>query len=312
MAAAYAVGDLYASVPDDDWGRKGIRSDGSVFNLASLGPLPPPRHRAPPARRGDAGRAGHRRLPTTRTPSDYAAGTSAMPDEVTAHLDRFVDLVGTEARVLEIGIGPGRDAVALEQIGLSVRRTDISPGFVERLPRRRASSPTSSTRSATTSPTRCAAGRRTTASGPTPRCCTSVATPADRARAGSRPSPGPAAPLHLTLKEGDGARWSVHGHVGAPRFFTFWREDAAARRTSPQAGWVVDERAARREHARRPAERVVARGLRDPGLERGVRHTELWARMEAALGAGYARHWASQTVLASSAGGRPRRRSTRA
>jgi hypothetical protein len=28
-----------------------------------------------------------------------------------------------------------------------------------------------------------------------------------------------------------------------------------------------------------------------------MRHTEFWARMEAALGAGYARHWASQTVL---------------
>jgi hypothetical protein len=29
-----------------------------------------------------------------------------------------------------------------------------------------------------------------------------------------------------------------------------------------------------------------------------MRHTEFWARMEAALGAGYARHWASQTVIA--------------
>jgi hypothetical protein len=29
-----------------------------------------------------------------------------------------------------------------------------------------------------------------------------------------------------------------------------------------------------------------------------MRHTEFWARMEAALGAGYARHWAGQTVLA--------------
>ena len=28
-----------------------------------------------------------------------------------------------------------------------------------------------------------------------------------------------------------------------------------------------------------------------------MRHTEFWARMEAALGAGYARHWASQTVI---------------
>ena len=36
-----------------------------------------------------------------------------------------------------------------------------------------------------------------------------------------------------------------------------------------------------------------------------MRHTELWARMEAALGAGYARHWARQTVLASLDGRTP-------
>ena len=29
-----------------------------------------------------------------------------------------------------------------------------------------------------------------------------------------------------------------------------------------------------------------------------MRHTEFWSRMESALGAGYARHWASHTVLA--------------
>lgn len=29
-----------------------------------------------------------------------------------------------------------------------------------------------------------------------------------------------------------------------------------------------------------------------------MRDTEFWARMQAALGAGYARHWASQTVIA--------------
>ena len=36
-----------------------------------------------------------------------------------------------------------------------------------------------------------------------------------------------------------------------------------------------------------------------------MRHTELWARMEAALGAGYARHWASATVLAELGGRTP-------
>lgn len=36
-----------------------------------------------------------------------------------------------------------------------------------------------------------------------------------------------------------------------------------------------------------------------------MRHTEFWARMEAALGAGYARHWASQTVLGELDGSTP-------
>ena len=36
-----------------------------------------------------------------------------------------------------------------------------------------------------------------------------------------------------------------------------------------------------------------------------MRHTEFWSRMEAALGAGYARHWASQTVLAELGGRTP-------
>lgn len=36
-----------------------------------------------------------------------------------------------------------------------------------------------------------------------------------------------------------------------------------------------------------------------------MRHTELWARMEAALGAGYARHWARQTVLTELGGRTP-------
>ena len=34
-----------------------------------------------------------------------------------------------------------------------------------------------------------------------------------------------------------------------------------------------------------------------------MRHTEFWARMESALGAGFALHWAQQTVL-SDLGGR--------
>ena len=148
VASAYAVGDVYASVPDDDWGRKGIRSDGSVFNIASLGRyhLHDIEHHlhdvAPLAERVTIDSYD-------AYADEYAAGTSAMPDEVTDNVNHFVDLVGTEARVLEIGSGPGRDALALEQIGLSVRRTDISAGSSS-TSGSPVTSPTSSTRSATT------------------------------------------------------------------------------------------------------------------------------------------------------------------
>ena len=37
VAAAYAVGDLYASVPPLSWHRRGVRSDGSEFTVESLG-----------------------------------------------------------------------------------------------------------------------------------------------------------------------------------------------------------------------------------------------------------------------------------
>ena len=46
---------------------------------------------------------------------------------------RFAATLGAGARVLEIGSGPGRDALALEAAGLAVRRTDVTPGFVELL-----------------------------------------------------------------------------------------------------------------------------------------------------------------------------------
>ncbi|MGH3361195.1 MAG: methyltransferase domain-containing protein, partial [Nocardioides sp.] len=40
--------------------------------------------------------------------------------------------------------------------------------------------------------------------------------------------------------EGDGARFSVHGNIGGPRHFTFWREEPL-REVLAGAGWEVDE-----------------------------------------------------------------------
>ena len=44
----------------------------------------------------------------------------------------------------------------------------------------------------------------------------------------------------MSLKEGDGEEWSVHGQVQAPRRFTYWRE-APLRAVLTDAGWRVAE-----------------------------------------------------------------------
>jgi SAM-dependent methyltransferase len=61
----------------------------------------------------------------------YAAETdhAPTPDHVEA-LERFVAAVGAGGRVLEVASGPGWDADRLEEMGLRVRRTDLSEGFI--------------------------------------------------------------------------------------------------------------------------------------------------------------------------------------
>lgn len=62
----------------------------------------------------------------------YAAETDhdPTPDHLVA-LERLVAGVGPGGRVLEVGSGPGWDADRLEAMGLDVRRTDFSQGFVD-------------------------------------------------------------------------------------------------------------------------------------------------------------------------------------
>ena len=61
----------------------------------------------------------------------YAAETDHAPtaDHLEA-LERFVATVGPGGRLLEVASGPGWDADRLEAMGLSVRRTDLSEGFI--------------------------------------------------------------------------------------------------------------------------------------------------------------------------------------
>jgi SAM-dependent methyltransferase len=252
VAAAYAAGDVYASVSGEAWDRRGYRSDGAVFTVASLGRYhyhDVYHHLHDVAALAERVTIGS----YDAYADDYATATSAMPDPVASNIARFVGSVGPGGRVLEIGSGPGRDALALEQIGLSVRRTDVSPGFVRAL--RSAgyvADELDPLRDDLTDPLRDGAPYDGVWANATLLHVRRESLPIVLRRLAAVTRPG--GTLHMTLKEGDGERWSVHGNIGAPRFFTFWRENAL-RDVLVQAGWDVDEvRYGESEPADRPSE----------------------------------------------------------
>lgn len=159
---------------------------------------------------------------------------------VLAFLDGLADLVG-DGWVLELGSGPGTDAAYLEQRGVRVLRTDATPAFVQRL---RDAGHDARTLDA----------RRDDFGGPYNAVLANAvllhlsrsqfAEAIRRARASARP----AGVLAITLKEGDGERWST-AKLDRPRHFTFWREPAV-RSVLESAGWtdvVVDHVVGRAE-----------------------------------------------------------------
>jgi SAM-dependent methyltransferase len=168
----------------------------------------------------------------------YRDASTVIPAGLDALLDHFAELLGPDARVLEIGSGGGRDASALEARGVSVRRTDITPAFVELL---RGDGHEADVidplRDGLTDPARQGSaydGVWASAS------LLHVARPdlavvLTRLAAATRLG----AVLHLAVKEGDGEAWSTHGTVPVPRHFTYWRE-TPLRAALTGAGWVVE------------------------------------------------------------------------
>jgi len=173
--------------------------------------------------------------------AEYAAEAASMPAWVAEEIDAFVTDLGGSGRVLEIGSGGGRDALALEKRGISVRRTDISKGFVELL---RGSGfeadlldPLTDTLGDPRHPGvpydgiwACAClihvARRD--------LVTVLGRLANATRKGGR--------LHASVREGDGEDVSTHGSATDPRRYaeTYWREPAL-RSVLADAGWVVSE-----------------------------------------------------------------------
>ena len=131
-AAAETVAAAYERVSGEQWNRTGRRSDGAVFTVDSFARyhLHDLVHHA-----HDVSHITKRvTLESYQAQAeDYAEATQQLPDVLGAAMDRFAADLGDGARVLEVGSGAGRDAAELEQRGLRIRRTDITPAFVRLL-----------------------------------------------------------------------------------------------------------------------------------------------------------------------------------
>ena len=162
----------------------------------------------------------------------YAEAGALLADSGRADLEAFATRMGGGARVLEIGSGGGRDAVAMEELGLSVRRTDITPAFVTLLRSQGhdadlldplvddLSSPAGDYDGVWANASLLHVARADLP--------TVLSRLADVTRPGGL--------LRISLKEGDGEGWSTHGSISNPRHFTYWRADAL-RSAVAGTGW---------------------------------------------------------------------------
>lgn len=237
VAAAEEVAAGYEQVWGDQWQRRGRRGDGASFTVDTVARyhLHDVVHHA-----HDVSHVTRRVTVASYDASAeaYRAGVPGMPGLVAAAVERFVAALPQGARVLEVGSGSGRDAAELETRGLSVRRTDITPGFVRLL---RGEGHEADLLDPLTDdladPARDAPYDGVWASASLLHVRREdlpevLARLAAATRAGGV--------LHLAVKEGDGARFSTHGSVAGPRHFTFWRE-VPLRGVLGDAGWQVEE-----------------------------------------------------------------------
>lgn len=238
VAAAGEVAAAYDAVPDEAWSRTGRRSNGSVFTVDTLGRylLHDLVHHAHDVRAATARATVAAYDGAAVAYRDAAAGPS---DVTAAHLERFATALDGAGRVLEIGSGPGTDALALEAAGLSVRRTDVTPGFVALL---RAAGHDADVLDPLDGDLGDPRRPGTPYDGVWASACLLHVDRSDLpvvlARLATATRPGGV--LHLSVKEGDGEGWSVHGSVGAPRRFTYWREPAL-RAVVEGAGWRIEQ-----------------------------------------------------------------------
>ena len=236
VAARY---DALADAPEETWARRGLRSNGSEFTVDSIARY----HLHDVLHHSHDVRALAARATAAAYDGDAEAFSEAVAqlnDEVRADLDWLATAVGPGGVVLEIGSGGGRDALALEERGVRVRRTDVSPGFVERLHAQGYAAdvldPLTDDLGGPYDGVWACASLLHVARSDIP---VVLARLAEATRDGGV--------LAASLKEGDGEEWSVHGHVRGARRFVYWRAEPL-REAFETAGWRVDEQDSRLGH----------------------------------------------------------------
>lgn len=238
LEAAAAVAARYESVPPDAWGRRGLRGNGSEFTVESLGRyhLHDIVHHAWDVRTL-AARATVEAYDASAVA--YRDGAPTVSAQVRSSIESFVSQVPAGGRVLEIGTGPGRDARLLEEAGLSVRRTDITPAFVDLL---RADGHEADLLDPLTDdlddPARPGTPYDAVFANASLLHVARTDLPTVLRRLAAVTASGGL--LRISLKEGDGEAWSTHGSVASPRRFTYWRAEPL-RAVAQEAGWEVTE-----------------------------------------------------------------------
>jgi SAM-dependent methyltransferase len=235
LDAAEAVAERYEAVPPGAWSRRGRRSNGSEFTVESLALY----HLHDLVHHGWDVRAAAARA----TVESYDASAAAFRDgtareTVDERILAYAAALGPGARVLEIGSGGGRDARALEEAGLSVRRTDVSPGFVELM---RADGLAADVLDPLTDdlddPDRPGTPYDGVWANASLLHVDRGDLPVVLRRLADATAPGGV--LRFCVKEGDGTLWSRHGHVAGPRRFTYWRAEPLAS-VARASGWDVE------------------------------------------------------------------------
>ena len=174
------------------------------------------------------------------TAAAYAVKAERGAAWVSEEIEFFAAALGHSGRVLEIGSGGGRDALALEQRGIRVRRTDVALGFVELL---RSDGFEADLLDPLTDDLTDPHRPGVPYDGVWACAClihvarddlgTVLRRLAEATRAGGQ--------LHASVRDGDGEDVTVHGDAGERRYVeTYWREPDL-RAVMEEAGWSVDD-----------------------------------------------------------------------